>query len=231
MLSRSGVSSLPSTVAPIMHQTGGCDDLDFYRVAMDGEQVELRVKASRFFGQVYAAADEAAATERLREIRKRYQDASHHCWALRHGPPGAVIERCDDDGEPSGTAGPPLLHPLRASGLHDALVVVSRWFGGTKLGKGGLVQAYGACAQMAIAATDSRERWRESALEVDVAYDDLGTVEAVLAREATMIRGIERDFATTPRLSIRVRRSAATLLAADLVEATAGRVRPIVRAL
>lgn len=214
-----------------MHETRGDDDLDFYRVALDGEPVELRVKASRFFGRVHAAADEASANARLQEIRKRYHDASHHCWALRCGPPGAVVERCDDDGEPTGTAGPPLLHPLRASGLHDALVVVSRWFGGTKLGKGGLVQAYGACAQMAIAAAGSRERWRESAIEVEVGYDDLGTVEAVLAREAGVIRGIERDFANLPRLSIRVRRSAGALLLADLVEATAGRVHPVLRAL
>lgn len=199
--------------------------LDRYLVLVDGPEVELRVKASRFFGQALAAGDLDLAQRRLDAIRKRYHDASHHCWALRCGDPEAPLERCDDDGEPSGTAGPPLLHPLRASGALDGLVVVTRWFGGTKLGKGGLVQAYGECAQAALAAAPRREIWREAGLDVQVGYDDIGPVEAVLAREAEFVRGVERDFGAAPLFHLRVRRSAATRFAAQLVEATAGRAR------
>lgn len=216
-----------------MHQEPDHEDaaLDVYRVVVDGPEVELRVKASRFFGRALSARDPEAAARRLDAIRKQYHDASHHCWALRCGDPGAVFERSDDDGEPSGTAGPPLLHPLRASGLHDGLVVVTRWFGGTKLGKGGLVQAYGECAQRALAAAGAREIWREIELGVVVRYDDIGHVEALIAREAAMVRGVERNFGATPHFTIRVRRSQAERIAALLVESTAGRAQLEQRAL
>ena len=198
---------------------------DSHLVLVDGEEVELRVKGSRFRGQALSAADETEAAERLDAIRKRYHDATHHCWAAWHGPPGATVEHCDDDGEPRGTAGPPLLHPLVGSGRHDGLVVVTRWFGGTKLGKGGLVQAYGECARMALDAASSRRVWRERKIECRVGYDDVGTVEAVLAREDDVLRGVDRPFHPDPHYVILVRRSAADRVAAQLVEATAGRAR------
>lgn len=216
-----------------MHQDPDHDDaaLDVYRVVVDGPEIELRVKASRFFGRALSARDPEEAARRLDAIRKQYHDASHHCWALRCGDPDAVLERSDDDGEPSGTAGPPILHPLRASGLCDGLVVVTRWFGGTKLGKGGLVQAYGECAQRALAAASTREIWREIELGVTVGYDDIGHVEALIAREAAVVRGVERNFEATPRFAICVRRSQADRIAALLVESTAGRARVDPRAL
>lgn len=196
---------------------------DHFDVLVDGPEVEIKVKGSRFVGQALAAANEDEAAARLETIRKRYHDATHHCSAWIVGSPGAAIERCDDDGEPSGTAGQPILHPLRGSGRHDGMVVVTRWFGGTKLGAGGLVRAYGECAAEAVAAAGARRVWVTRDLIVDVSYDDMGTIESILSRAGTRVHDVQRDFAEHPRFTIRCLASAADGLTAEIVEATGAR--------
>jgi uncharacterized YigZ family protein len=182
------------------------------------------VKGSRFLGQALAAGDDATAQDRLDRIRRRHHDATHHCWALRHGFGDAVVERSDDDGEPAQTAGPPLLGALQRARVTDALVVVTRWFGGTKLGRGGLVRAYGQAAREAVETAPPRILWHDAVLEVSCVFEDLGAVEAVLAQQGPVVRGVERDFRPQPHLLLRLRRSRATAVARALVEATAARV-------
>jgi uncharacterized YigZ family protein len=196
---------------------------DRYLVMTDGPEVETRVKGSRFVGQALEAHGEDEARARLETIRKRHHDATHHCSAWWIGPPGRTIERSDDDGEPSGTAGAPILHPLRGSGRHDGMVVVTRWFGGTKLGAGGLVRAYGECAAEAIAAAGARTVWITRVFEVEVSYEDVGVVEAVLARHERTVRDVERHFEGTPRFVVRALASGADPVVAALVEATGAR--------
>ena len=99
------------------------------------------MKASRFLARAFRADDEAAADTAVAGVRRRFHDASHHCWAFRLGPPERLLERASDDREPKGTAGAPILAALTAADVSDALVVVTRWFGGTKLGTGGLVRS------------------------------------------------------------------------------------------
>jgi uncharacterized YigZ family protein len=120
-----------------------------YRVARGEAAAELRVSASRFFAHVGAAADAAAAQEFLAAVRRRYPDATHHCFAWRLGWP--PTERAADAGEPAGTAGTPILVALRAPELTDVVAVVARYFGGTKLGKGGLARAYRDAVRQALA--------------------------------------------------------------------------------
>jgi putative IMPACT (imprinted ancient) family translation regulator len=158
-------------------------------------------------------------------VRRRFHDASHHCWAARTGPPGGVVERGDDDREPKGTAGPPILAAIGSAGLGDVLVVVSRWFGGTKLGTGGLVRAYGEAARAALDAAPRRDVWLAERLLVECGWPDVGAVEAVLAREGERVRRCAREFSGTPRFDVDVVRSRAHALREALREATSGRAR------
>ena len=104
---------------------------------------EIVVVNSRFIASLSPASSVDAARDFIKLIKARYADASHHVPAYVIGSGSSVIAHCSDDGEPSGTAGRPALAVLQGSGIGDTVVVVTRYFGGTKLGKGGLVRAYG----------------------------------------------------------------------------------------
>jgi len=200
-------------------------DADHYVALEDGPEVEVRVQGSRFLGQVVRTETEDSALERLQQIRRRHHAASHHCWAQRIGAPGETRERFDDDGEPAGTAGRPILLQLRGEQLHDALLVVVRYFGGTKLGTGGLARAYGATARQALELAGRRIVRLEIALEVRCSFEDLGAVETVIARAGPDVYRVEREYDPAPRLRLGVRRSRGADLDSQIVEATAGRAR------
>lgn len=191
----------------------------------DGPEAELKVKGSRFVGRGFRADDEAACQLRLAEVRRRYHDATHHCWALSTGDPERPLERWDDNGEPSGSAGVPIMGAIRHAGLHAVLVVVTRWFGGTKLGTGGLVRAYGEAARLALDAATRREVWRLATLDLEIDFDHLGPVESLLAKQGPGVHAIAREFGEGARFHVEVRRSLAEALRADLVEVTRGRIR------
>lgn len=109
------------------------------------------VHGSKFIGHLAPAANEEEAMAVLQRRRRKYADATHNCWALRAGRPGELIEKSSDDGEPSGTAGRPILDSLRRDDLQNVVCVITRYFGGTKLGTGGLVRAYADATVAAIA--------------------------------------------------------------------------------
>jgi len=199
------------------------EDPDRYLALADGTEIEIRVKGSRFIGQAFHATGEEDARARLSVIRRRYHDATHHCFAVRIGSPEGVLERFDDDGEPSGTAGTPILSALRGGQLFDGLVVVTRYFGGTKLGTGGLARAYGKAAREALGAAPTRTVRRLVTLDVTCTYDDLGVVEALLAREGRGGSSVERTFTDRPRLSIAVPRSRAEEMERAIIDETGGR--------
>lgn len=110
-------------------------------------KAEYVEKRSRFIGQVWRVTTPEEAAEKIAAVREEYWDATHnvHAWILRNG-----ASRCTDDGEPKGTAGMPTLDVFRKGGVSDVLCVVTRYFGGTLLGAGGLVRAYGKAASMAL---------------------------------------------------------------------------------
>lgn len=200
-------------------------DPDAIRSLGDGPEIEFIEKGSRFLGQVFAVDDEAAMRAPLEQIRNTYPDASHHCWASRIGLPGECIERADDDGEPSSTAGQPILGALQREEVHNALVIVTRYFGGTKLGRGGLVRAYGEAARNAVAATPARTIWRLTCVVVECEYGDVGAVEAIVGRVGDLVVDVQRDFGATPTMTVTVRSSAADALRQGIMDATAGRAR------
>jgi uncharacterized YigZ family protein len=146
-----------------------------YRAPTNRSQAELRERGSRFLGLLVPVADAQEAAAALKDIRKQYPGATHHCWAWRLG--AASLERSSDDGEPSGTAGVPILRTLRGAELSDALVVVVRWFGGTKLGKGGLARAYAGACSAALESAAVVLRVEKACLRVALPYDRLGAVK------------------------------------------------------
>jgi uncharacterized YigZ family protein len=119
---------------------------DTYRTLKEGASATLKVDGSRFLAEAVPVASRDEAEERIAAVRKREHRATHHCTAYRLGPEGDDF-RYDDDGEPSGTAGQPILRRIHARDLTNTLVVVTRYFGGTELGTGGLMQAYGDAAE------------------------------------------------------------------------------------
>jgi uncharacterized YigZ family protein len=141
-------------------------------------EAEIREKGSRFLAAIGPAADEEAAKAALADQVKRYSDATHHCWAWRLGAPPR--ERSSDAGEPAGTAGVPILQVLRGAGLSDAVAVVVRWFGGTKLGKGGLARAYSAATRAALDRLPIFTRVPTVRLAVNVPYERVGAVKRLI---------------------------------------------------
>lgn len=140
------------------------------RILSAAAQVELVIQRSRFVGLLEPVDHPERARALLKEAKARYSDASHVVHAFRTGPEGFETQGCSDDGEPSGTAGRPVLDVLRGGeGGGDALLLVVRWFGGIKLGTGGLVKAYGdtAKAVLAQAVWEERRSWVTARITVD----------------------------------------------------------------
>lgn len=137
------------------------------------------IKGSRFIAVASPVRTEAQARELLAETRSRWADASHHCWAWRLANP--VIDRAGDDGEPSGSAGRPILAALVGRELVDTAVVVVRWFGGTKLGVGGLVRAYGGTAAQALDLADTDKWVQQSTIVFEHSPSQTSAVERAVA--------------------------------------------------
>lgn len=136
----------------------------------------MEIRRSRFLTRIRRVADEAAARAVIDDRRSVHFDATHNCTAFVLGP-DARTARSSDDGEPSGTAGIPMLTTLQHNGLTDVVAVVTRYYGGIKLGGGGLVRAYSDAVQQAVEAAGTREVRLFRLLRVDVDYADAGVVE------------------------------------------------------
>ena len=139
---------------------------------------ELREKGSRFIAWIGPAAGEDAAKDALAALARRYPDATHPCWAWRLGFPPR--ERSSDAGEPAGTAGVPILQVLRGAALSDAVAVVIRWFGGTKLGKGGLARAYAAATREALANLEIVRKAPRVRISLQVPYERVGAIKRLI---------------------------------------------------
>ena len=149
-----------------------------YRVITRAGREELREKGSRFLAVVEPVPDEATASQYLADFAREYPDATHHCWARRIGHP--PVERSADAGEPGGTAGVPMLQVLRGAEVSDCLAVVARWFGGTKLGKGGLARAYAGAVREALAASAIGDRFLYHTLDLTLPYARFGDLQRLV---------------------------------------------------
>jgi uncharacterized YigZ family protein len=178
----------------------------------------IEVRHSRFIAQAAHAPSPDAAMAFIAAVRQ--DDASHNCWAYRIGDQ----YRSSDDGEPSGTAGRPILAAIDGQGLDQVAVVVARWFGGIKLGAGGLVRAYGGAAAECLRTASRRPLVRLQELHVRAGFDDIGAVHAAIqAHAATSLE--ERFDSDGLSLRLMLPQEAIEALAARLRDATRNRVR------
>jgi uncharacterized YigZ family protein len=158
---------------------------------------EVEAKRSRFLCTLRRVEDEAAARHVVDEVRALHRDARHHCSAFVIGP-RSEVQRASDDGEPAGTAGAPMLEVLRGAGVSDVVAVVTRWFGGTLLGAGGLVRAYGDAVRAAVAEAGTRRRLLVTEMALVVDHSDAGRIESELRARGVSVLDVE--YAATVRL-------------------------------
>ena len=179
---------------------------DSYRTVAATAEAACRERSSKFLSWIYPVRSEEEIRERLDALRKKYYDATHHCYAWRLGPHGEAF-RSNDDGEPSGTAGKPILGQLLSNDITDCLVVVVRYFGGTKLGVPGLIAAYKESAAEAIAAAEIVERTVDRTVEADFPYVAMNDVMRVIKEEQPKVESQHFDNLCTIRLTIRESRA------------------------
>lgn len=160
----------------------------YYTVNPSGS-TEIIIQKSRFIGYVKRTETEAEAHEFINDIKKKHHDATHNCSAYLIGE-NDEIQKANDDGEPSGTAGIPMLEVLKKQKLKDTTVVVTRYFGGVKLGAGGLIRAYGNTTSEALKATGLVSRQLMQGYSVIIDYHYLGSVENELRNSSYIIESI-----------------------------------------
>jgi len=177
-------------------------EADLYKTIEEAVEVTMRERSSKFLSFIYPVENEEQIREALDALRKRYFDATHHCYAWRLGPRGEQF-RANDDGEPSGTAGKPILGQMLSHEITDCLIVVVRYFGGTKLGVPGLIAAYKESAANAIEAATVVERTVDRRFTIDFPYLVMNDVMRVIKEEQPRIAGQEFDNLCTMHLTIR----------------------------
>lgn len=186
---------------------------------------EFEVKRSRFLGFIARASNEKEARDFVSRLRSEYPDARHHCSAfICHVDAAQPVERSSDDGEPSGTAGFPMLEVLKGSGLLDIVAVVVRYFGGTKLGTGGLVRAYSDSVSLTLPGVQAVTREQLETFTFDLRHDTAGRIEGELRRRGIQILDTHYHAAVTYTVGIAPGYGEA--LVATLAELTAGEVEP-----
>jgi uncharacterized YigZ family protein len=160
----------------------------YYTVKAFGEH-EISIQRSRFISHIARAETEAEAQEFIQTIKKKHWDATHNCSAYLIGE-NDQIQKANDDGEPSGTAGVPILEVLKKRKLKDTVVVVTRYFGGIKLGAGGLIRAYGKSTSEGLDTVGIVERRLVQTIHVRIDYTWLGKVEKELRASKFIIKEI-----------------------------------------
>lgn len=161
--------------------------LSFYYTVKEAGQHDISIQKSRFITYLSRAKTEEEAQAFIQSIKKKHYDATHNCTAYVIGE-NNDIQKANDDGEPSGTAGVPMLEVLKKRDLRDTVVVVTRYFGGTKLGAGGLIRAYGSATTEGINAVGVVKRILMQLISVTIDYAQLGKIENELHQSAYEIK-------------------------------------------
>lgn len=194
-----------------------------YPIPAGFQRSEIEVKRSRFITSISPAASTEHALAFVSSLKQEFPDANHNCWAYLIGPPGSTDQiGLSDDGEPHGAAGKPMLTVLQHTDIGDVVVVVTRYFGGTKLGKGGMVKAYTEAVQSGLQQLDLVEKiaWQE--LSVCFDYAHLATIERLLpAFEADIL---DRQFTDQICLRLKLPEEQGQPFRQRLTDLTAGNI-------
>ena len=195
--------------------------MEQYKTVLEGGTGEIVEKKSRFIATVRPVKNEEEALAFLEEMRKKYWDARHNCYAYSIGK-NREFTRCSDDGEPSGTAGKPMLDVLLGEEIHDTAVVVTRYFGGTLLGTGGLVRAYTAATLEGLKNSESIARIHGVKLGIETNYTDLGKIQYLIANRN--LDQLEPVYTDKVEMTVFVPTDEIGSLRAELMEGTNGQV-------
>lgn len=181
---------------------------------------EIEEKKSRFIAHVEPVTTEAEAISFINSMKKQYFDARHNCYAFVIGD-NSELTRCSDDGEPSGTAGRPMLEVLTGEGITNIVCVVTRYFGGTLLGTGGLVRAYQAATKEGINNSVIIEKIPGIIIDVTCDYTDVGKLQYNFANKG--IRVVSSDYGASVTFKIVACQNDAESIKKDLTEVTSGK--------
>lgn len=187
-------------------------------------RAEHEVSRSRFIATLGYAESVAEARQFITAVRAEMPDAAHHVYAFRVGYGASLNEGLSDDGEPSGTSGPPIMAVLRGADVGDVVLVVTRYFGGVKLGTGGLVRAYSEAARLALAAMTTRPKITLARLRLQVPYPLYERVKLLAAQHDAHIA--TETFAEAVTLEVLLAEAAVVLFSATLRDLSAGRITP-----
>lgn len=191
------------------------------RIVFEGGSGEIEEKKSRFIADIIPVHAEEEALAFIAAAKKKYWDARHNCFAYIIGERGQ-LKRCSDDGEPQGTAGRPMLDVLEGENLTDVVCVVTRYFGGTLLGTGGLVRAYSGAVREGLKNCRVLTRKQGILLTIRTDYTDLGKIQYLLGQNN--IATLDSVYADAVELKVVVEESRSAFLKEALREATSARV-------
>lgn len=195
-------------------------EYDRYVMLARGASAELVEKKSRFIATIRPVSAEAEAVAFIEEMKKKYYDARHNCSAFVIGSKGELT-RSSDDGEPSGTAGRPMLEVLTGSGIRNIAVVVTRYFGGVLLGTGGLVRAYSGAVKLALEQCETITRRYGVKLRIRTDYNGVGKIQYLLGSKGIAIK--DSVYAADVELTVMAPIEEYDALCKELTETTNGR--------
>lgn len=190
-----------------------------YKIVYQGGEDEVVEKKSRFIATVASAETEEQALAIIEAMRKKYWDARHNCFAYVIGDRNELA-RCSDDGEPQGTAGKPMLDVLLGEEIHNAVVVVTRYFGGILLGTGGLVRAYSRAVKAGLASSVIITRIQGIKLEIAADYTGLGKIQHILGQRGIPI--LHSEYTDTVRLEVLLSDKSKVQIMEEITEKTNG---------
>ena len=182
----------------------------------------LKEKGSKFIGYISPVQNEQEAKMKLDTVKKKYHDATHNCWAFRVGQGDNIKGLSGDDGEPSGSAGAPMLSVITGADLTNLIVVVTRYFGGTKLGVGGLIRAYGGCVKLLIENATVIEQTITADVTLLVDYPLLSNVLRAASKFKAEVRQDHEEGKALVTVSVRL--SEVDKFRSEIVDATGGSV-------
>ena len=194
--------------------------LDSYIQLVKGGEGEIVEKKSRFIGQIKPVSSEEEAYAFVEQIKKKHYDARHNCFAFSIGEEMPLL-RFSDDGEPQGTAGKPILEVINGSGIHNICIVVTRYFGGTLLGTGGLVRAYTDASKEALKNCETKLMQRLIPIDIKSNYTDMGKIQYIL--NTAKINIISTDFAEDVLIKAQLPVDVSNKIQANITEATGAR--------
>ncbi len=185
-------------------------------------ETTLVIRRSRFLTHIARARDTAEARAFIELMRASHADATHNCWAFNAGPPGSTAQvGASDDGEPHGTAGRPMLNVLLHADVGELCCVVTRWFGGIKLGTGGLVHAYQDCVSGCLENLPRALLTPQARLMVEIGYPDNERVRRLMARHGARV--LEEEYGAAIVMEVELPESVRTTFLEELATSTGGR--------